>query len=146
MRRILADCAGFVYYVSVTGITGTKSAMTRDVAAGLARVRKATDLPVAVGFGVRNAGQASEIAGFADAVVVGSAIVQRIESTLVDGRAGSGTIPGVEALIRELAGGVRNRRAREAGGLVVPRVQTVLDRLDRVESARRGVHRAASAM
>ena len=116
LRRILANCAGFVYYVSVTGITGTKSAMTRDVAAGLARVRKATDLPVAVGFGVRNAGQASEIAGFADAVVVGSAIVQRIESTLVDGRAGSGTIPGVEALIRELAGGVRHRRAPEAEG------------------------------
>ena len=64
----------------------------------------------------RNAGQASEIAGFADAVVVGSVIVQRIEATLVDGRAGSGTIPGVEALIRELAGGVRNRRAPEAEG------------------------------
>ncbi len=119
LRRILADCDGFVYYVSVTGITGTKSAMTRDVAAGLARVRKATDLPVAVGFGVRDAGQASEIAGFADAVVVGSAIVQRIESTLSNGRAGSGTIPGVEALVRELAGGVRNGRgpeAEEAGG------------------------------
>ncbi len=116
LGRILANCAGFVYYVSVTGITGTKSAMTRDVAAGLARVRKATDLPVAVGFGVRNAGQASEIAGFADAVVVGSAIVQRIESTLVDGRAGSGTIPGVEALIRELADGVRNRPTPQTEG------------------------------
>ncbi len=115
LRRILADCDGFVYYVSVTGITGTKSAMTRDVAAGLARVRKATDLPVAVGFGVRDAGQASEIAGFADAVVVGSAIVQRIESTLVDGRAGSGTVAGVETLVRELAGGVRNRKRPETG-------------------------------
>ncbi len=116
LRRILADCDGFVYYVSVTGITGTKSAMTRDVAAGLARIRKATDLPVAVGFGVRTADQAAEIAGFADAVVVGSAIVQRIESTLVDGRAGDGTVPGVEALVRELAGGVRNRRAPQAEG------------------------------
>ena len=116
LRRILADCDGFVYYVSVTGITGTKSAMTRDVAAGLARIRKATDLPVAVGFGVRTADQAAEIAGFADAVVVGSAIVQRIESTLVDGRAGKDTVPGVEALVRELAGGVRNRRAPEAEG------------------------------
>ena len=116
LRRILANCDGFVYYVSVTGITGTKSAMTRDVAAGLARIRKATDLPVAVGFGVRTADQASEIAGFVDAVVVGSAIVQRIESTLVDGRVGNGTVPGVEALIRELAGGVRSRGAREAEG------------------------------
>ncbi len=116
LRRILADCEGFVYYVSVTGITGTKSAMAKDVAAGLSRIRKATDLPVAVGFGVRNADQAAEMAGFADAVVVGSAIVQRIESTLIDGRAGSETIPAVEALVRELAGGVRNRAAPEAGG------------------------------
>ena len=116
LRRILANCDGFVYYVSVTGITGTKSAMTRDVAGGLARIRKATDLPVAVGFGVRTADQAAEIAGFADAVVVGSAIVQRIESTLVDGRAGNRTVPGVEALIRELAGGMRSRSAREAEG------------------------------
>ena len=116
LRRILADCDGFVYYVSVTGITGTKSAMTLDVAAGLERIRKATDLPVAVGFGVRNAGQAAEIASFADAVVVGSAIVQRIASSLIDGRAGSKTIPGVEALIRELAGGVRNRAPRDAEG------------------------------
>ena len=116
LRRILADGHGFVYYVSVTGITGTKSAMTRDVAAGLERIRKATDLPVAVGFGVRDAGQAAEIASVADAVVVGSAIVQRIASSLTDGRAGSGTIPGVEALIRELAGGVRNRRPPDAEG------------------------------
>ena len=116
LHRILADCEGFVYYVSVTGITGTKSAMAKDVAAGLSRIRKATDLPVAVGFGVRTADQAAEIAGFADAVVVGSAIVQRIESTLVDGRAGSETIPAVEVLIRELAGGVRSRAALEAGG------------------------------
>ena len=57
-----------------------------------------------------------EIAGFADAVVVGSAIVQRIESTLVDGRAGSGTVAGVETLVRELAGGVRNGRGPETGG------------------------------
>lgn len=116
LRRILADCDGFVYYVSVTGITGTKSAMAGDVAAGLERIRAATDLPVAVGFGVRNAGQAAEIAAFADAVVVGSAIVQRIASTLTDGRAGSGTVPGVESLIRELAGGVRGRRPPGAEG------------------------------
>ena len=116
LGRVLAGCDGFVYYVSVTGITGTKSAMTRDVAAGLERIRRATDLPVAVGFGVRNAGQAAEIASFADAVVVGSAIVQRIESTLAGGRASDGTIAGVEALVRELAGGVRNGRASGAEG------------------------------
>ncbi|MCY4546944.1 MAG: tryptophan synthase subunit alpha [Defluviicoccus sp.] len=116
LGRILAGCDGFVYYVSVTGITGTKSAMTGDIAAGLERIRKATDLPVAVGFGVRDAGQAAEIASFADAVVVGSAIVQRIESSLVDGKAASGTVAAVAALVRELAGGVRNGRPRDGGG------------------------------
>ena len=116
LGRILAGCDGFAYYVSVTGITGTKSAMTRDVAAGLERIRKATDLPVAVGFGVRDAGQAAEIASFADAVVVGSAIVQRIESSLADGKAASGTVAAVAALVRELAGGVRNGRPRDGGG------------------------------
>ena len=110
LRQILGDCGGFVYYVSVTGITGTKSATTGDVAAGLERIRRATDLPVAVGFGVRDAGQAAEIAAFADAVVVGSAIVQRIAATLTDGRAGGETVASVEALVRELAGGVRDGR------------------------------------
>ena len=116
LARILGDCGGFVYYVSVTGITGTKSATTRDVAAGLERIRRATDLPVAVGFGVRDAGQAAAIAAFADAVVVGSAIVERIARTLTDGRAGGGTVPGVEALVRELAGGVRGGRRRGGEG------------------------------
>ncbi len=110
LRRILVGCEGFVYYVSVTGITGTKSATTRDVAAGLDRIRAATDLPVAVGFGVRNPGQAAEIASFADAVVVGSAIVQRIEQA---SRSGADTVAEVGALVRELARGVQEGRGQE---------------------------------
>ncbi len=80
LTKVLNGASGFLYYVSITGVTGTKSFETDKVGAALARIRAASDLPVAVGFGVRTPAQASAIAAIADGVVVGSAIVGRIES------------------------------------------------------------------
>ena len=75
---ILNGAGGFLYYVSITGVTGTKNFDASQVAAAVSRIRKATALPLAVGFGVKTPQQAGEIAGIADAVVVGSAIVSHI--------------------------------------------------------------------
>jgi tryptophan synthase alpha chain len=72
---------GFVYYVSVTGVTGARSSFDDSLRAQVARVRRATALPVGVGFGISTPQQAAWIAGFADAAVVGSALVERIERT-----------------------------------------------------------------
>ena len=78
LPSVLDGASGFLYYVSVAGITGTKAAAEKDVRAALARIKKKTKLPVAVGFGIREPADAGKIAKFADAVVVGSAIVSRI--------------------------------------------------------------------
>jgi tryptophan synthase alpha chain len=78
LERIVDQASGFIYYVSVTGVTGAGSATEAAVAEGLARVRRATDLPIAVGFGVRAPEQARAVARHADAVVVGSAIVDAL--------------------------------------------------------------------
>ena len=72
---------GFIYYVSVTGVTGARRSFDNQLRDGVARVRRAADLPVGVGFGISTPEQAAWIAGFADAAVVGSALVQRIEQT-----------------------------------------------------------------
>jgi len=84
LAKVLNGASGFLYYVSITGVTGTKSFETDKVAAALSRIRKATDLPIAVGFGVRTPEQAAAIAGIADGVVVGSAIVGRIATVPKD--------------------------------------------------------------
>ena len=78
LTKILDGASGFLYYVSITGVTGTKNFDSGQVGAAVARIRKATRLPVAVGFGVKTPDHAAEIAGIADAVVVGSAIVSHI--------------------------------------------------------------------
>jgi len=75
LTRVLDGASGFLYYVSIAGVTGTKSFAESDVKAALSRIRKATKLPVAVGFGIKTPAQASQIARIADAAVVGSAIV-----------------------------------------------------------------------
>jgi tryptophan synthase alpha chain len=75
LAKVLAGASGYLYYVSITGVTGTKSFAEIDVKAALARIRKASNLPVAVGFGIRSPAQAGQIAHIADAAVVGSAIV-----------------------------------------------------------------------
>ena len=82
LRRIIADASGYLYYVSVAGVTGTKAVPEEEVRAAMARVRAATDLPCTVGFGIRSPEQAEAIARIADGVVVGSAIVSRVAANL----------------------------------------------------------------
>jgi tryptophan synthase alpha chain len=82
LKRIVEAASGYLYYVAVAGVTGTKSAGEADVAAALEKIRAATKLPVAVGFGIRTPEQAAAIARLADGVVVGSAIVGKVAETL----------------------------------------------------------------
>lgn len=106
---VLARASGFVYHVSIAGITGTKAAGIEAVTTAVARLRRHTPLPVAVGFGIRTPAQAAEVAGVADAVVVGSALVDRVAVGLDDeGKAKPGLVDAVLSDVRALAEGVRN--------------------------------------
>src|ERR1700677_2561812 len=87
LPAVLANTSGFVYYVSITGVTGSAAADPQKVGAAVARVKRHTHLPVAVGFGVRDAGSAAAIAAHADGVVVGTALVEALRGSLVEGRA-----------------------------------------------------------
>jgi tryptophan synthase alpha chain len=108
LPKVLSNTSGFVYYVSVLGITGTKVPDVAQVISNVARIKRQTSLPVAVGFGVKSAKQAEAIAAGADAVVVGSALVNSIAATLtVSGSATKETAPAVLALTSEIAQGVR---------------------------------------
>jgi tryptophan synthase alpha chain len=108
LPAVLSNTSGFVYYVSITGITGSAAPDAGKVSAAVARIKRYTKLPVAVGFGVRSAEQARAIAGAADAVVVGSALVDAFRANLdKDGKAGSGTLKAVTDLVSTLADGVR---------------------------------------
>jgi len=109
---VLEKASGFVYYVSITGITGTRTAAIDDVRASLERIRNHTDLPIAVGFGIRTPEQAAEIASVADAAVVGSALVELLASNLdADGKATPGLADKVLDLVGNLAQGVRGSGA-----------------------------------
>ncbi|SFU55227.1 tryptophan synthase, alpha chain [Methylobacterium sp. 174MFSha1.1] len=112
LPAVLANTAGFVYYVSITGITGTATPDFGAVGAAVERIRRHTDLPVVVGFGVKTGAHAAALAGHADGVVVGSSIVAALAGTL-DGedRGGLGSVEAVTTLVRELAAGVRAGRA-----------------------------------
>jgi len=85
LPAILAEASGFIYYVSVTGITGTASAAADSIAAAMTRIRKQTDLPIVTGFGIRTAAQAAEAASLSNGAVVGSAVVNIIADNLPDG-------------------------------------------------------------
>ncbi len=103
LPRVLEHASGFVYFVSITGVTGTRSADIGDVEGHVRRIKARTDLPVAVGFGVKTAEQVREIAGVADAAVVGSALADVVaEDPMADDAAAR-----VLAKVRELAAGVR---------------------------------------
>ena len=106
LPAVMANTAGFVYYVSITGITGTGSAMTADVATAVERLRRHTDLPIAVGFGIKTPEQAAEIARHADGVVVGSAIVERVGALA----SSNGSVQSVLDFVGSLADGVRRAR------------------------------------
>ena len=111
LPRIVEHASGFIYYVAIAGITGTRSADAAEVAAAVARLRRFTQLPIAVGFGIRTPEQAAEVARAADAAVVGTALVQRLALNLdPDGNAKPGLVDAVLADVRALAEGVRGAR------------------------------------
>jgi tryptophan synthase alpha chain len=112
LPAVLANTSGFVYYVSITGITGAATPDPRKVTGAVARIKRHTGLPVAVGFGVRTAEQAAAIASGADGVVVGSALVSALKASLDrDDKATAKTVEAVTGLVAELARGVRGARA-----------------------------------
>ena len=108
---LLRNSSGFVYYVSVLGVTGVKSAAAGDVAAAVARIKAHTSLPVMVGFGVKTGEQAAAIAAHADGVVVGSALVNAVRDSLDGGKATAATVKAVADLVADLAAGVRRGRS-----------------------------------
>ena len=103
LPAVLEGASGFLYYVSVAGITGLQQAATDTIEAAVARLKSGTDLPIAVGFGVRTPDQAAAIARVADGVVVGSAIVDALAKAGGNPEAG-------RALVEQLAGAVREAR------------------------------------
>lgn len=78
LKQVLSGSSGFVYYVSITGITGTRTATAGDLARDIPRIRAATDLPIAVGFGIRTPEQAATVAAYADAAIVASALIDTL--------------------------------------------------------------------
>lgn len=103
LPRVLRHASGFVYYVSIAGTTGTKSADISSVGEAVERIRRHTDLPVAVGFGIRTPQQAAQVAGVADAVVVGSALVDKVAENLDKGNCAEAVL----GLARELSEGIK---------------------------------------
>lgn len=111
LPAVLKYSAGFVYFVSVLGITGTKAASEESVRMHVERIKRHTKLPVGVGFGIKTPEQAAIVARHADAVVVGSAIVDRVKAGLGDdGRPKADLVAGVLGFVKSLADGVRNVR------------------------------------
>jgi tryptophan synthase alpha chain len=111
LPTVLTNTSGFVYYVSIAGITGSAAPDPAAVCGAIARIKRHTKLPVCVGFGVRTAEQARAIAENADGVVVGSALVDAVRKSLGPGdKPTAATVPAVADLVRELAEGVRSSR------------------------------------
>jgi tryptophan synthase alpha chain len=110
LPHVLAGSSGFVYYVSITGITGTHSASSEQLEAAIPRLRAATDLPIAIGFGVRTPDQAGTAARIADAAVVASALIDTLSANLdSEGKALPGAVEKVLDQVRNLATAVRRR-------------------------------------
>ena len=113
LPAVLTNTSGFVYYVSITGITGAAAPDASKVRAAVIRIKRHTKLPVAVGFGVRTAQQARAIADGADGVVVGSALVTAVKDSLDNkGNATPRTVKSVAKLVSQLADGIRGARRR----------------------------------
>jgi len=107
LPAVLANTSGFVYYVSIAGVTGSAAPEASKVGEAVARIKRHTRLPVAVGFGVKDAASAAGVAAKADGVVVGSALVEALRASLVDGKAGPRTVGAVVGLVGKIAAGVR---------------------------------------
>ncbi len=109
LPHVLSGSSGFVYYVSITGITGTRSATAEHLEAAIPRIRRATDLPIAIGFGVRSAEQAGIASRIADAAVVASALIETLSANLDgDGKPLPGSVEKVLDQVRALAAAVRS--------------------------------------
>jgi tryptophan synthase alpha chain len=112
LPHVLNGSSGFVYYVSITGITGTASASADHLAEAIPRIRRATDLPIAIGFGVRSPRQAADAARIADAAVVASALIDTLAANLDEqGKAKPDAVGKVLDQVRTLAAGVRGVHA-----------------------------------
>lgn len=111
LPAVLSNTSGFVYYVSMTGVTGSALSNPTDVGAQVNRIKKHTDLPVCVGFGIKTAEDAKRIGLDADGVVVGSALVSAIEKSLKDGNATASTVSAVHDLVADIAQGVKAARS-----------------------------------
>lgn len=112
LPTVLTNTSGFIYYVSIAGVTGTADVPIDMVTAALKRLRKHTDIPIGVGFGIKTKEQAAAVGTVADACIVGSAVVDAIKNSLDDnGKATGETVGAVTALVSDLAAGVRNARS-----------------------------------
>ena len=107
LPAVLANTSGFVYYVSITGVTGSAAPQPEMVRAAVERIQRHTTLPVAVGFGVRDAASAAAIAECGNGVVVGSALIEALRGSLAEGKATPATVGAIAALVEKLAAGVR---------------------------------------
>jgi tryptophan synthase alpha chain len=117
LPKVLENTSGFVYYVSLTGITGAALADYAGVSEAVKRIKAHTKLPIAVGFGVKNADNAAQIARGADGVVVGSALVEALKNSLdADGKAGGRSVEAVTSLVASIAEGVRGAGRRQGVG------------------------------
>lgn len=104
---LLDTASGFIYYVSITGITGTRTASNDELSAALPRIRAASNLPVAIGFGIRTPEQAKQAASVGDAAVVASALIATLAETLDNGKATASTVPAVLDQLSTIAHAVR---------------------------------------
>jgi tryptophan synthase alpha chain len=112
LPSVLRHTAGFVYYVSITGVTGTVDVPVEIVTRAVERLKRHTDLPVCVGFGIKTPEQAAAVAKVSDGAIVGSAVVDTIKASLdADGKATDRTVPDTLAFVKSLADGVRGARA-----------------------------------
>jgi len=110
LPAVLKNSSGFVYYVSMTGVTGAAIKSRGAVGDAVDRIKSHTDLPVAVGFGIKTAEDAADIGKHADGIVVGSVLVDAVAQSLVDGKASDTTVSAVRDLVADLAGGVKRAR------------------------------------
>ena len=110
---VLSKASGFVYYVAITGITGTRSAAADSISAAYSRISAVTDLPVVTGFGIRTPGQAGEAASLSDGAIIGSAVVDIIADNLAaDGTGTPEIVSKIAAFVGDLADGVAGKGAK----------------------------------
>jgi tryptophan synthase alpha chain len=111
LPAVLKNTSGFVYYVAMNGVTGAVIESRVAVSEAVARIKSHTDLPVAVGFGIKTAEDAAEIGKHADGIVVGTVLVDAVAKSLVNGKATERTVPAVRNLVADIFSGVKRARA-----------------------------------